>query len=66
MATVMNQEDDKYIAYWTVRRHVGKGTRPRGVKSAAEMIDAVQSTPGVVGYIAVSDLRPAMNVVLRP
>lgn len=66
MATVMNQEDDKYVAYWTVRRHVGKGTPPREVKSAADVIDAVQSTPGAIGYIAVSDLRPGMNVVLRP
>jgi len=66
MSTVMNQDDDKYIAYWTVRKHIGKGTPPRELRTAGEVIEYVQSTPGAVGYIAAADLRPAMNVVLRP
>jgi ABC-type phosphate transport system substrate-binding protein len=66
MATVMNQEDDKYVAYWTVRKHVGKGTPPRELKSAAEVIDFVQATPGGLGYVAAGDLRPGLNIVLRP
>jgi hypothetical protein len=28
MATVLSQRDEDYRAYWTVRRHVGKGTPP--------------------------------------
>jgi ABC-type phosphate transport system substrate-binding protein len=66
MAAVMNQDDDKYVAYWTVRKHVGKGTPPREFKSAAEVIDFVQNTPGAVGYVAAGDLRPGLNTVLRP
>lgn len=66
MAGVMNQEDDRYVAYWTVRKHIGKGTPPRELKSAAEVIDFVQTTPGGIGYVAVGDLRPGLNVLLRP
>lgn len=66
MARVMQQDDDKYVAYWTVRRHIGKGTPPRELKSAAEIIDFVQATPGGMGYVAAGDLKPGLNVVLRP
>lgn len=66
MATVMVMDDDKYIAYWTVRKHVGKGTPPRELRSAAEVIEQVSSTPGAVGYILASELRPGLNVLLRP
>jgi ABC-type phosphate transport system substrate-binding protein len=66
MASVMNQDDDKYVAYWTVRKHVGKGTPPRELKTAAEVVEFVQSTPGAVGYISAGDLKAGMNVVLRP
>jgi hypothetical protein len=66
MAGVMNQEDDKYVAYWTVRKHIGKGTPPRELKTAAEVIDFVQNTPGALGYVVAGDLKPGLNVVLRP
>ncbi len=66
MVEVMNQEDAKYVAYWTVRKHIGKGTPPRELKTAAEVIDFVQTTPGAVGYVAQTDLRPGLNVVLKP
>lgn len=66
MAHVMQQDDDKYVAYWTVRKHIGKGTPPRELKSAAEIIEFVQTTPGGVGYVAAGDLKAGLNVVLRP
>jgi ABC-type phosphate transport system substrate-binding protein len=66
MADVMNQDDSRYVAYWTVRKHVGKGTPPRELKSAGEIIEFVQSTPGAMGYIAASDVRPGLNVVMKP
>jgi len=66
MAGVLNQDDDKYIAYWTVRKHIGKGTPPRELKSAAEVIEFVQATPGALGYVPAADLRSGLNVVLRP
>ena len=66
MAQVLNEDNDKYVAYWTVRRHIGKGIPPREFKSAAEVIEYVQATPGGLGYIAASDLKPGLNVIARP
>ncbi|WP_234414060.1 hypothetical protein [Ideonella sp. A 288] len=66
LSTVLNQDNDRYVAYWTVRRHVGKGVPPRELKGSAEVIDHVLATPGGIGYIGAADLRPGLNVVLRP
>lgn len=66
LARVLNQDEERYIAYWTVRRHVGKGIPPRQFATPSEVIEFVQATPGGMGYIAVTDLRPGLNVVLRP
>lgn len=66
LSTILNQDNDRYIAYWTVRRHIGKGVPPRDLKGSAEVIEYVQATPGGVGYIGAADLRPGLNVVLRP
>lgn len=61
----LNQDDDQYTAYWTVRRFIGKGIPPKELSSAAEVIDFVQNTPGAIGYIDDSELRPGLNVVSR-
>jgi hypothetical protein len=66
MAQVMAMDEDKYVAYWTVRKHIGKGTPPRELKSAIEVMDFVQNTPGALGYVMASELRPGINVVMRP
>ena len=63
---LLGQDNDRYVAYWTVRRHVGKGVPPRDLRSSSEVIDFVQATPGGIGYIGTADLRPGLNVVLRP
>lgn len=66
MAGVMATDDDKYVAYWTVRKHIGKGTPPRELHGAAEVIERVLATPGAVGYVLASELRPGLNVLLKP
>jgi len=66
LSRYLQQDEEKYRAYWTVRRHVGKGVPPRELKTSAEVIDYVQSTPGAIGYIDVADLKPGLKVVLRP
>lgn len=58
-------DEEKYVAYWTVRRYIGKGIPPRELSSVDEMIKYVQSTPGAIGYIDDSDLRPGVNVVAK-
>jgi len=59
----LNQDEEKYTAYWTVRRYIGKGTPPAELSSASELINYVQSTPGAVGYIDEIELKQGMNVI---
>jgi hypothetical protein len=66
LAQVLNLDNERYIAYWTVRRHVGKGVPPRDLRNAAEVIEFVQSTPGALGYVDTADLKPGLNVVFKP
>lgn len=66
LSSVLQQDEERYRAYWTVRRHVGKGAPPRELASSSEVIEFVQSTPGAIGYVDASELRPGLNIVLRP
>lgn len=61
----LSQDEDKYTAYWTVRRYIGKGAPPKELTSAAELIQFVQGTSGGVAYIDETDLKPNLNVLLR-
>lgn len=61
----LNQDEDKYTAYWTVRRYIGKGASPREMSTSSEVIRFVTSTPGAIGYIDSADLQPGLNVLLR-
>ena len=61
----LNQDEDKYVAYWTVRRYIGKGVPPKELASASDVIRFVQSTPGAIGYVEQSDLVPGLNVLTR-
>ncbi|MRV72371.1 hypothetical protein GJ700_11685 [Duganella sp. FT92W] len=61
----LNQDEEKYTAYWTVRRYIGKGVPPRELASAADVISYVQGTPGALGYIDEADVKPGLNILLR-
>lgn len=65
LQSFLKQTDEKYVAYWTVRRYIGKGAPPRELRSAADVINFVQSTPGAIGYIDEKDLKPGINVLVR-
>lgn len=65
LQTFLSQDEEKYTAYWTVRRYIGKGAPPKELNSSAEVINFVQSTPGAIGYIDEGDLKPGLNVLLR-
>ncbi len=58
-------DEEKYIAYWTVRKYIGKGVPPKELSSSEEVIRYVQATPGAIGYIDDSDLKNGLNVVAR-
>lgn len=66
LASVVQQSEEDYLAYWTVRRYIGKGVPPRDLATQAEVIDYVLRTPGGIGYIDAAALRPGLNIVLRP
>jgi ABC-type phosphate transport system substrate-binding protein len=61
----LNVDDEKYVAYWTVRRYIGKGVSPRELPSSADVINYVKSTPGAIGYVDEADVQPGMNVLLK-
>lgn len=61
----LQQDEDKYTAYWTVRRYIGKGASPREMNKSSDVIRFVTSTPGAIGYIDASELQPGLNVLLR-
>jgi ABC-type phosphate transport system substrate-binding protein len=65
LQTYLNQDEEKYTAYWTVRRYIGKGVPPRELAGSADVINFVQTTPGALGYIDESDVKPGLNVLLR-
>jgi hypothetical protein len=66
MEQVLAHPDDKFIAYWTVRRYIGQGTPPREFSTVAEQIEFLRTTPGAVGYVHdVADLKPGLRVILK-
>ncbi|MFZ5519749.1 MAG: hypothetical protein ACOZD0_00945 [Pseudomonadota bacterium] len=65
LSDYLETAEDEYVAYWTVRRYVGKGTPPAELRSAAEIADYVSRTPGAIGYLEESDVPRGMNVLLR-
>lgn len=65
LQTFLNQNEEKYTAYWTTRHFIGKGAPPMELRNAAEVIKFVQSTPGAIGYIDENDLVPQVNVLVR-
>lgn len=65
LKALLQQDDEAYIAYWTVRRYIGKGVPPAELRTAAEVLDYVARTPGAIGYVDASELRAGVAVVLR-
>lgn len=65
LARWLEKDEERYLAYWTVRRYVGKGVPPTQVPTTAEMIRLVSATPGTVGYVDEADLKPGVNVLIR-
>jgi hypothetical protein len=61
----LQQNEDAYLAYWTVRRYVGKGVPPRELNTVLDIIQYVQNTPGAVAYMEEADVPTSMNVLLR-
>lgn len=65
LARWLGTDEDRYTAYWTVRRYVGKGTPPEVVPSVAKLVRLVTTQPGCIGYADDADLLPGTNVLAR-
>ena len=65
LAAYLGQDEEKYQAYWTVRKFIGKGSPPKELASSAEVIEFVQSQAGAIGYIDVGALKQGLNVLNR-
>lgn len=61
----LHQDEDKYTAYWVVRRYIGKGAPPRELTGSAAIIDFVRSTPGAIGYVEESEIPSGVKVLLK-
>ena len=65
LSDYLQQTDDAYVAYWTVRRYVGKGAPPKEVGSASDVVMHVLHNAGAIGYMEESDVPPGVNIVAR-
>lgn len=61
----MQRDEPSYLAYWTVRRYVGKGAPPKEVGSTSEVVMHVLHNPGAMGYMEETDVPPGVNIVAR-
>ncbi|RZI85526.1 MAG: hypothetical protein EOP38_04880 [Rubrivivax sp.] len=65
LADFLATAENDYIAYWTVRRYIGKGTPPTELRQTAELISYISRTPGAIGYLDEADVPRGMNIILR-
>ena len=65
LKTIIEKEEDSYTGRWLVMRTRGLGKPPHELPNAAAIINFVTNTPGAIGYISESDLRPGLNILLR-
>lgn len=68
MEQVLAQDDEKFVAYWTVRRYIGKGSPPREFATVREELEFVRATPGAVGYLdeSTGDRRGVKTLLKKP
>ena len=66
LSELLNSDDERYIAYWTVRRYIGQGSPPREFASVEEQMAFIRATPGAVGYVDASiEVAPGLKTLLR-
>ena len=65
LSAVIQQSEADYLAYWTVRRYVGKGIPPPELPTTGAVIEHVMHTPGAIGYVNPSELRSGLSVLLQ-
>ncbi len=66
LQSYLNEDDDKYVAYWIKRRYAGLGAPPRELSSSNAIINYVKVTPGAIGYIDEGEIEPGLNILIKP
>ena len=61
----LNQDEEKYTAYWIVRRYIGKGAPPRELPTSEAVIAFVKMTPGAIGYVDEAEVPAGVTVLLK-
>ena len=62
---ILGQNEEQYSGYWLVRRYVGKGAPPQELASPEEIIRAVSTIPGAVGYVPLSKVPAGGNIIFK-
>jgi ABC-type phosphate transport system substrate-binding protein len=62
---VLGMDPDDVAEFWVDQMIRGDSPPPRQLSSAAAIVDLVSRTPGAIGYIPESKLRPRVKVVAR-
>jgi ABC-type phosphate transport system substrate-binding protein len=66
MQQYLARDDEKFVAYWTVRRYIGQGTPPREIRTVEEQLEFVRATPGAIGYVDASvGIRQGLRTLFR-
>ncbi len=65
LSATLRQTEAEFRAYWTVRRHVGKGTPPREFANAQSLLAHVAQTPGAIGYVPSGETNTGVRALLR-
>lgn len=61
---ILQQNDDEYIAYWLVRKSIGKGILAPEPGGPQGTISYVRSHPGAIGSINEKDFQPGVRFQL--
>lgn len=62
---VTNKSMSQLKAYWSKMIFSGKAVPPETLKSDAEIIDVVSSTPGAIGYVDMSNVSSSVKVLYK-
>ncbi|MER2538802.1 MAG: hypothetical protein ABTQ26_06140 [Azonexus sp.] len=65
LASILGQDEAQYSGYWLVRRYVGKGVPPQELASPEDIIRAISTTPGAVGYVPLSKVPAGSNIIFK-
>ncbi|WP_462154249.1 substrate-binding domain-containing protein [Pseudoalteromonas piscicida] len=61
--SVVGKSNSQFKAHWSKILFTGKGTPPKEMSSAQEIIDSVSSNPDAIAYVDASEVTDSVKVV---